>query len=138
VGNRTADPISLTYQLDVIPPVLTVTTAISFTSLQTPTVVLAGQVSDGGGLSSVYVRVDPPEGASYRDAVNRDGADWTYTPRPTVAGKYTYWLEAYDLAGNVSTSGPYEVQIGAVNQVYLPIVMRNWMNVLLTNLVYLR
>ena len=111
VGNRTADAISLTYRLDVAPPVLTVITVVTQTSQVSPTIVLAGQVTDGGGLNGVYVRVDPPEGASYRDSVDLTGTDRTYTPRPTVPGTYTFWLEAFDLAGNVRTSEPYEVEI---------------------------
>ncbi len=112
-------------------------TVMTQTTQTSPTVVLAGQVTDGGGLNGVYVRVDPPEGASYRDSVDLTGTDWTYTPRPTVPGTYTFWLEAFDLAGNVRTSEPYEVQISTVNEVYLPIVMRNWVSVIESNWVYL-
>ncbi len=53
------------------------------------------------------------------------------------AGKYTFCLEAFDLAGNVSTSEPYEVQISAVNEVYLPIIMHNWVSVIESNWLYL-
>jgi subtilisin-like proprotein convertase family protein len=67
VGNRTSEPISLTYRLDVVAPALTVTLAVSQTSLEFPTPVLEGQASDGNALGATYVRVDPPDGASYRD-----------------------------------------------------------------------
>jgi subtilisin-like proprotein convertase family protein len=111
VGNRTPEPISLTYRLDVVSPVLTVTTTISRVFQDAPQAVLTGQVSDGGGVDEVYVRVDPPEGTSYRDLVTRDGADWTFTPRADVTGTHTLWLEAYDLAGNVTPMGPFEVMV---------------------------
>ncbi len=127
----------MTYQLDVVPPILTVTTVVTQTSQVASTVVLAGQVNDGSRLNGVCVRVDPPEGASYRDSVDLTGTDWMYTPRPTVPGTYTFWLEAFDLSGNVNTSEPYEVQISAVNEVYLPIVMRNWVSEIESNWVYL-
>jgi subtilisin-like proprotein convertase family protein len=111
VGNRTPEPISLTYQLDVVPPALTTTVVITIMYELSPTLVLAGQVSDGGGMDEVYVRVDPPEATSYRGLGDRSGGDWSYTLRPDVPGTYTIWPEAHDLAGNVTTAGPFEVQI---------------------------
>ncbi|MBP7689320.1 MAG: hypothetical protein KA765_15495, partial [Thermoflexales bacterium] len=125
LGHRTASPISVTYQLDTVPPVLSVTTVVTHTSQTSPTVVLAGQVSDGGGLNGLYVRVDPPEGAAYRDGVNLSGANWSYTPRPAWPGTYIYRLEAYDLAGNVSTLGEYAVAVSGLKYVYLPLIRRN-------------
>lgn len=119
--------------------------------------VLAGQVSDGNELEAVYVRVDPPDGASYRDLttpgvlyrtylplvmknsssvglrLRRSGSlssgssseGWLYTPRPDVGGTYTFWLEAYDTAGNVTQAGPYEVRVSTTIYVYLPVIARN-------------
>ena len=49
VGNRTAAPISLTYRLDTVAPVLTVTTVLTRSAIAGPSPVLTGQVSDGGG-----------------------------------------------------------------------------------------
>ena len=157
VGNRTAEAINLTYRLDVVAPVLTVTMAVPQMHLEAPMPVLAGQVSDGNELEAVYVRVDPPDGASYRDLttpgvlyrtylplvikdslsvglrLRRSGSlssgssseGWLYTPRPDVGGTYTFWLEAYDTAGNVTQAGPYEVQVSTTTYVYLPVIARN-------------
>ncbi len=111
VGNRTPEPISLTYQLDVVPPGLTTTVVITILYGLSPTLVLAGQVSDGGGVDEVYVRVDPPEATSHRDLATRGGGDWAYVLRPNSGGTYTLWLEAHDLAGNVTQAGPFEVEI---------------------------
>ncbi|HBY98100.1 MAG TPA: hypothetical protein DEP84_29855, partial [Chloroflexi bacterium] len=109
---RAAGAISLTYQLDVVPPTLTVTNFISQVFQDALDPVLAGQVTDGGGVDEVYARVDPPEGTSYRDLVTRDeSGDWSYMLRPTEAGVYTLWLEAHDLGGNVTTTGPFEVTV---------------------------
>jgi hypothetical protein len=83
-------------------------------------------VSDGGGLDDVYVRVEPPDGASYYDLVDRSGADWSYTPRLAEDGAYTLWLTAYDQVGNTTQMGPYTVLVGASNRVYLPLVTRNF------------
>lgn len=111
VGNRTVEPISLTYRLDTVAPVLTVTTALTRSPLLDPPPVLAGQVSDGGGLEGVYARVDPPDGASYRDSATDDGLNWTFTLRATDVGTHTLWLEAYDEAGNTTKRGPYTVEV---------------------------
>jgi hypothetical protein len=121
VGNRMVEGISLTYRLDTVAPALTVTAAISQVLLAAPSPVLTGMVSDSGGLEEVYVRVDPPDGASYRDAVARSGStplttDWNFTPRPTMPGTYTLWLKAYDEAGNTTTAGPF-----AVTATYTPV-----------------
>ncbi len=72
------------------------------------------------------MRVEPPDGASYYDLTNRSGADWSYTPRLTADGTYTFWLAAYDQVGNTTQLGPYTVQVGALNDVYLPLVTRNF------------
>ncbi|MCD6344770.1 MAG: proprotein convertase P-domain-containing protein, partial [Anaerolineae bacterium] len=126
VGNRTTGAISLTYLLDVVPPVLTVTGVSYQMQRLSPSPVLTGTVSDGGGLDDVYVRVEPPDGASYYDLVGRSGADWSYTPRLTEDGAHTFWLAAYDQAGNTTQMGPYTVLVGASNRMYLPLVLRNF------------
>lgn len=156
VGNRTSVPISLTYRLDVVAPVLTVTVAVSQMALESPRPVLVGKVSEGNELDVVYVCVEPPDGAYYcelarmetlyrvylplimkgsasglnlkvRADSSSDGSveNWYYIPRSDVGGAYTFWIEAYDAAGNVTQVGPYEVQVGAQNRLYLPLVMRN-------------
>jgi type II secretory pathway pseudopilin PulG/subtilisin-like proprotein convertase family protein len=111
LGNRTTEPISLTYQLDVVPPALTTTVVITILYELSPTLVLAGQVSDGGGVDEVYVRVDPPDATSYRDVTARVEGDWVYTLRPDMGGTYALWLEAHDMAGNIRPDGPFYVQV---------------------------
>jgi subtilisin-like proprotein convertase family protein len=112
LGNQLAEPISLTYQLDTVAPALTVTTAITEVHMMAARPVLSGTVSDGEGVEAIYLRVDPPDGASYRDAAEVDGADWSYAPRFTSPGTHKLWLEAYDRAGNVRVDGPYSVTAG--------------------------
>ncbi len=69
LGNRVETPLYLTYTLDTVAPALSVTEVVSrLALLETPHLpVLTGRVSDGGELEAVYLRVDPPDGASYRD-----------------------------------------------------------------------
>jgi subtilisin-like proprotein convertase family protein len=109
LGNRATEPITLEYRLDTVAPALTVTAVVTRIPLVSPSPALTGTVTDGGGLEEVYTRVDPPDGASYRDAVDRADDDWHFTPRLTTSGTHALWLEAYDQAGNVTTSGPYAV-----------------------------
>ncbi len=116
LGNWLAAPLSLTYRLDTVVPALTVTAALTEVHLAAPAPVLSGTVRDAGGLEAVYLRVDPPDGASYRDAAADDGENWRYTPWPTQPGTYTLWLEAYDRAGNVHVEGPHHV-----TAVYTPV-----------------
>jgi len=124
LGNRTAEPLTVTYRVDVVPPVLEATPVISYVNELTPVLALTGRVSDGGGVDEVYVAVQPPEGAPYLEAVTRDGADWSYTLRPDTWGTYTLGVEAYDRAGNVSARGPFAV--GVVRSHYLPLLLNRY------------
>jgi|GEM_PF-861398 len=117
LGNRLVAPIALTYTLDTVAPALTVTTVLTEVHLAAPAPVLSGTVRDSGGLEAVYLRVDPPDGASYRDAAADDGENWRFTLRPTRPGTHTLWTEAYDQAGNVRVDGPYPV-----TAVYTPLL----------------
>ena len=125
LGNRMPDPISLSYVLDVVAPEMAVTQVITRVFIDPPTVVLSGRVTDGDEVNGVYVRVDPPDGASYRDRAIQAGSDWAYAPHFAAEGTYILWLEAYDRAGNAAVSGPYEVQVLPLPIIYLPIVMRD-------------
>jgi hypothetical protein len=162
LGNRVSSPINLTYLLDTVAPVLTATQVANRMTPKPTKPMLIGQVSDGGEMEGVYVRVDPPDGASYRDVVtlgdwhrvylplvtrgtislqsrhwmdhleltsssaNDEGSaeNWYYIPRSQdEPGTYTYWLEAYDQAGNVTVRGPYELQVS--RRIYLPLMVRD-------------
>jgi hypothetical protein len=51
---------------------------------------------------------------------------WQYTLTPEQPGRYTLWVNAVDEAGNVTTEGPFEVDVVApgVWLTYLPLVVR--------------
>jgi uncharacterized repeat protein (TIGR01451 family) len=104
--------------VDNIAPVVTVTTAISQVELvdywpghMTGGPVLAGTVSDGGGLSGVRVRVDTPAGDSYQDGADLDGDAWSYIPHPQAFGLHRLYVMAQDLAGNISMVGPFNLSV---------------------------
>ncbi|HBY95833.1 MAG TPA: hypothetical protein DEP84_18070 [Chloroflexi bacterium] len=97
VGNRMTEPLTRTYTVDTVPPALAVTSVVT-----TPVASLTGTVSDGGGVSEVYIRVAQPDGTSYSAIARRDGTAWAYTLVPKQAGLHLLTVEAADRAGNIS------------------------------------
>jgi hypothetical protein len=122
-GNRSA-PLTRTYGVDAVPPVITVTLWVDYLPAPSPAQVLGGTVSDGGGVSEMYVSVETPEGDTSWDPVAPVGEAWSYTLSPQTEGIYTLWIQARDPKGNTSEEGPYRVSVG-VKEVYLPLVLRN-------------
>jgi hypothetical protein len=123
-GNRSTTPLSRTYKVDNVPPVVTVTTWIRYTPTVTPTLVLDGAVYDGSGSSDVYVLVEAPDETFTSTLATRVGDNWSYTLHPWTEGSYDLRIEARDGNGNVRGLGPYGVIVGA-KTVYLPLVLRN-------------
>jgi hypothetical protein len=86
---------------------------------------LSGTVSDGSHFE-VYVRVDPPDGHRYRLKAAVEDDTWTFMPQWTEAGEYRVWVQAIDVAGNMTTAGPYLIEeIGDdLYPFYLPLMQR--------------
>ncbi len=125
VGNRTADPTTMNVIIDNVAPVITVTQVVS-TSVYTATVrVLAGVVSDGGPVSHLRVDVQTPTGEFYSEPPVRSGEAWRYDLHPLTAGTYLLWVTAADRAGNVTTTGPFEVEVIPPPTIYMPMVAMN-------------
>jgi hypothetical protein len=82
---------------------------------------LNGQVNDGGGIASLSVLVCPPDEPQYVETVALEGETWRYTLHPRQTGLYHLWLEATDVAGNVTHLGPYAVE-NPTRKAYLPLV----------------
>ncbi len=123
-GNRSTAPLSRTYTVDNVPPVLTVTTRIRHIAISTPTLVLSGAVYDGSGVSDVHVLATAPDGTLTSALAARDGGDgWRYILNADMEGVYRLRIEAWDAKGNVSGYGPYTVLAG-ITKVYLPLVLR--------------
>jgi hypothetical protein len=122
-GNRSA-PLTRTYGVDTVPPVITVILWVDYLPAPSPMPVLGGTVSDGGGVNEMYVSVETPEGGTSWDPVAPVGEAWSYTLNPQTEGVHTLWIQARDPKGNTSEEGPYRVLVG-IKEVYLPLVLRN-------------
>jgi hypothetical protein len=125
-GNRSTATVSRTYMVDTVAPVVTVTTWLRSIPSVTPAVVLSGTVSDGSGVSDVYViaSMDVTTVTYSSTLAARSGAGWQYTLHPETEGAYSLRIEARDEKGNVSAYGPYSVSVGEM-KTYLPLVLRN-------------
>ncbi len=71
--------------------------------------VLSGATSDGSGIASLRVLVYDPISNVYQQPVDGDPQAWQFAPHldELIAGRYTLWVEAVDVAGNTQTSGPF-------------------------------
>ena len=170
VGNRSTHPLSLSFTVDNVAPVITVTTSVDTVPITaTETMVLAGTASDGGPMS-VIIHMQAPEGDLQSDREEPVGAEyrvylplvvraagesqvrhkrllrkenrgktsleylsqdaqmitWQYTLTPDQPGRYTLWVNAVDEAGNITTEGPFEIDVVAPEEclIYLPLVVR--------------
>ncbi|MCP4540585.1 MAG: hypothetical protein GY832_25900, partial [Chloroflexi bacterium] len=147
VGNRTTDPLSLTFRVDTAAPAITVTTWPSVPLVLSAPLHVDGIVSDGNGIQVMRLLGYAPNrqtlaGTAHVEApsnVVMTGSlvlpplmsDWTYTDTSpfVISGNYELWVEAVDLAGNQSTAGPFQVTMTKPPEpqlVYLPLVTRNY------------
>ena len=122
-GRRSTVPLSHTYSVDTVPPLVTVTTRVDWVRLISGTLVLGGTFSDGGSVSEMYVSVETPGGDVSWDPVARIGNTWSYKMNPQTDGIYILRILARDPSGNTSEYGPFEVFVVS-EQVYLPLVVR--------------
>ena len=128
VGNRSAEPLELDVIVDTVAPVITVTQAISTGLLGETVPVLAGVVTDGGPVTSLWVDVYPPEGDAYRARPSRAGEAWQFDLPMRYAGIYQLWVTASDAAGNTTTAGLFEVRVNAPTKIYLPVIVSNFVS----------
>jgi hypothetical protein len=119
-GNRSTTTISVTYQIDSIPPTITASqerTTMALGEASNPDVdpapVLRGTVSDGGAIAGVVMIIELPTGAARVESVeyNLESGEWAYSLRPQVAGTYTLRLEARDAAENTRSSQEWLVDV---------------------------
>ncbi len=111
LGNVMTQTLSLPVTFDNVPPVLNANQVATQVPLGSAQTVLSGDVSDGGPELKVSVRVQPPQGDVVRLSTARDGTAWWFDLPATMVGQYTLWVDAEDLAGNVTTAGPYTVTV---------------------------
>jgi hypothetical protein len=109
VGNRSA-PLTRTFRVDAVAPVITVTTPMSGSDLLISRHHASGLVRDGGAVATIYVVIQMPNGDFSVESVELEGTTWTFDMPPSIPpGVYPIWIEAVDAAGNVGIVGPYNV-----------------------------
>ena len=70
----------------------------------------------------IYARVQGPDGDSWI-AMKRTSTTWHSAPELSTIGDYTITLQAYDLAGNSRSYGPFHLTVQeSRNVVYLPLL----------------
>lgn len=126
-GNRSA-PLSLTFQVDTVPPAITYVTHTAVLRPGDP-FYIGGVVSDGRGVRAMQISgLAPGQGAvadviplDYDPAIGagRNHATWAYTAtrQLTQPGDYALWIEAVDDVGNRSTFGPLAVEVLAPRRI---------------------
>ena len=136
VGNRSTDPLSLTFRVDTVPPAITYFTHSDSLSPGEP-FFITGSVSDGGGVKAMRLSGLAPNQDHLADVIPLDydpsigsghnGTTWYYsdTSQFTQPGSYTLWVEAIDQAGNRSTAGPFAVNVQSRSVIYLPVLMKD-------------
>ena len=129
VGNRST-ALDLTLIIDATGPDITVTEWPDAPVPAAGPVRMAGEVADAGGVSAVRLMGVAPDGSKVGARLPRVGGAWVYTDTVlfTRDGTYTFFIEAQDAAGNVSTLGPLEVEVATSRTpatVYLPVVTQD-------------
>jgi subtilisin-like proprotein convertase family protein/archaellum component FlaG (FlaF/FlaG flagellin family) len=127
VDNRSTQPLSLTIWIDNVSPTITVTQVVADAQAGESEAFVSGLVQDGGPLSGVYVMIEPPAGDAYIEPAVLDGDTWQHTVQSDTGGRYRLWFSAADLAENLVTDGPYEIDMPAppgAPRIYLPLVFQ--------------
>ena len=103
-GNRSSEPIALSYRVDTVAPVLTVDDSDGRVALP-----LSGTVSDGVGVDALELVALAADGTIVSDTIPVVGREWTYADasRLPVADGFVIWIQARDVAGNTTVAGPY-------------------------------
>jgi subtilisin-like proprotein convertase family protein len=123
VGNRMTTPLTVEVIVDNVPPVITTTQLARSLGLTLTVAALTGTATDGGRVAAVFVTVDGPQGV-YLDTAVLNGNRWRYDLHPLSPGTYRLQVTAVDLAGNLSATPTYDVEIRPVTHTYLPLVAR--------------
>ena len=120
VGNVTPVPLSADITIDNVAPQLSAVQTARSLLLDRPTTVLEGTVGDGGPNVAVSVRVRPPYGDVYQADAVMDSATpgtipfsgaWHYELTGAEPGEHVLWVNATDVAGNLTSAGPLTVTV---------------------------
>jgi subtilisin-like proprotein convertase family protein len=128
IGNR-SQPLALTYRLDTVAPLITVTNAVPTATASAPgapTRVMTGTVSDDDSAISLEAGVTDLAGNVSAGQVNLAGDSWTLDIEPQTAGLHTIWVYATDSSGNTKAIGPFEVDVSIDRKyLFLPMIVGN-------------
>jgi Concanavalin A-like lectin/glucanases superfamily/Bacterial TSP3 repeat len=111
LGNAMEQALEVPVVFDNVAPALLANQILTQVPMSSTETVLSGTVGDSGPKVTVSVRMQPPHGDMTRIAAGRDGESWWFDLPADVPGQYTLWADAEDLAGNVTTVGPYTVDV---------------------------
>ncbi|MEE8389245.1 MAG: Ig-like domain-containing protein [Anaerolineae bacterium] len=127
LGNRTAGQ-AVTVLVDTVAPVITATQLLNSFILTDTATVLSGTVSDGSGIVSVYATVMGPAGSLEIANAGYAGGAWTFDLEPSDTGTYLISINALDEGNNMSTAGPFEVNVTLPGQLqhdlFLPLILK--------------
>lgn len=111
VGNLTVSGWYTTV-VDTVPPALTATQLMTTAEITEPGPVLSGTVSDGLGVSEIVGSLYLPDGTTLFVNAVINGEAWTLAPGPfPMLGDYSLWIEAFDVAGNSTLLGAYDLTV---------------------------
>ncbi len=114
-GNLSTTPLTRTFIVDTVAPVITVTVPIStvFTvAVNGADAPITGTITDGGGVVSMTAMLLAPDGQFVVEGVTVTGESWAYLPNLAQAGEHLMILVAWDRAGNATFTRSYLVQAG--------------------------
>jgi hypothetical protein len=130
-AGNTSEPISRTYKVDVVAPVIDVETftiqAADGGEESTPSalnVEMSGTDTDGGEVDEVRIRVSFNGQVSWYNAVVL-GDTWTFVRSFVGPGSYLFTAEAYDVAGNLGAGETYPALLEGLVFHYLPVVFHS-------------
>jgi sugar lactone lactonase YvrE len=126
VGNASA-ALERTFVVDSVAPALTAAQLAMNVPTGETVDILAGSVTDGGGVASLYARIQAADGTVTYQAVTLTGADWRLAAQFATPGLYTVSVEAYDRAGNRATSAAFSITVSGPQTytVYLPLIAKS-------------
>ena len=128
-GNISTAPLTRTFVVDTVSPVITVTAPISdsfVVAVGGGGAPITGSVTDGGGVAGMTALLFTPDGQFRVENVVVDGDAWRYLPQLDTAGEYLLILVAWDRAGNATLTSAYRVTAVVLIAAQLELSPRWW------------
>ncbi len=127
-GNRSAEPVEVSYWLDINHPDLEISKVVDFVDENTLQSIFDGSAGDGSDFT-IYVLATGPNGQTRRFRANQHG-NWSFWTPSGIVGEYQISVQAIDAAGNIRTVGPFTVTFdfptfGRPWSTYLPLLSAN-------------